>query len=104
MDETKELELKQFLDISQSMLVCAKNNDWDNLPDLENKRKSIINSFFEQSISEYDSVKIEQTIKDVLFINEKIEQLAQQEKVIVGQQLSGLKKKQSVHSAYLQNK
>lgn len=104
MDESKSVDLKQFLDISQSMLECAKSNDWDKLPDLENKRKSVINSFFEQSPAEQDSVKIEKTIKDVLSINEKIEQLAQQEKVIIGQQLQGLKKKQNVRSAYLQNK
>ena len=104
MDEAKEIELKKFLDISRKMLKFAKNNDWDKLPDLEVERKRIMSSFFEEQISELDSTKIEQVIKDVLLINEKIEQLAQQEKVVVGQQLQGLKKKQNVHSAYLQNK
>lgn len=108
MGEDKDFELKQFLVISQKMLDYAENNDWEKLPDLESDRKKIMQSLFESQDSDRDSssgtTKIEQTIKNVLSINEKIEQLAQQEKVVIGQQLHGLKKKQNVHSAYLQNK
>lgn len=104
MDEAKELELIQFLDISQTMLVCAKNNDWDQLPELEAKRNQVITSFFGEAVAGNDSVKTEKIINEVLVINKKIEQLAQQEKMVIGQQLQGLKKKQNVHSAYLQNK
>lgn len=108
MGEDKDFELKQFLDISQQMLDCAENNDWEKLPDLENDRKKIMLSLFElqdsDSHSPFNTTKIEKTIKNVLSINEKIEQLAQQEKMVIGQQLHGLKKKQNVHSAYLQNK
>lgn len=108
MGEDKDFELKQFLVISQKMLDYAENNDWEKLPDLESDRKKIMQSLFESQDSDRDSssgtTKIEQTIKNVLSINEKIEQLAQQEKVVIGQQLQGLKKKQNVHSAYLQNK
>jgi len=107
-EEDKEFELKQFLDISRKMLEFAKNNDWEKLPDLENDRKKIIHSLFETKKSVNNSAsntsRIEQTIKNVLAINDKIEQLAQQEKITIGQQLHGLKKKQNVHSAYLQNK
>ena len=108
MSESKEIELKQFLDISQKMLECATSNDWDKLPDLESDRKKIMLSLFEseESVNDlaHNSAEVEQAIKNVLLINEKIEQLAQQEKATIGQQLQGLKKKQSVHSAYLQNK
>ncbi|NOQ78222.1 MAG: hypothetical protein GQ546_02345 [Gammaproteobacteria bacterium] len=108
MGEDKDFELKQFLVISQKMLDYAENNDWEKLPDLESDRKKIMQSLFESQDSDSHSssgtIKIEQTIKNVLSINEKIEQLAQQEKVVIGQQLQGLKKKQNVHSAYLQNK
>ena len=108
MNEDKEFKLMQFLDISRQMLEFAKNNDWEKLPDLENNRKKIMRSVFEakNSVSKLPSnaPEIEQTIKNVLLINNKIEQLAQQEKVTIGQQLHGLKKKQNVHSAYLQNK
>jgi hypothetical protein len=108
MGEDKDFELKQFLVISQKMLDYAENNDWEKLPDLESDRKKIMQSLFESQDSDRDSssgtTKIEQTIKNVLSINEKIEQLAQQEKATIGQQLQGLKKKQNVHSAYLQNK
>lgn len=104
MAEDKDVELKQLLDISQQMLELAKNNDWEKLPDLETDRKKIMQSFFETQNSLDNTADIEQAIKDVLFINEKIEQLAQQEKVQIGQQLHALKKKQNVHSAYLQNK
>ena len=108
MNEDKKFKLKHFLDISRQMLEFAKNNDWEKLPDLENDRKKIMQSVFEakNSVSNSSSKanQIEQTIKNVLLINDKIEQLAQQEKVTIGQHLHGLKKKQNVHSAYLQNK
>ena len=113
MDKDKASELKQFLNISQKMLELAKNNDWEKLSDLEIDRKKIMQSFFEAKNSadnnstdnlEHNPDKVEQVIKNVLSINEKIEQLAQKEKATIGQQLHGLKKKQNVHSAYLQNK
>ena len=108
MDKGKDLKLKQFLDISRQMLVFAKNNDWEKLPDLENDRNKIMRSVFKGKNSVSNSPSnahgIEQTIKNVLSINDKIEQLAQQKKVTIGRQLHGLKKKQNVHSAYLQNK
>ena len=108
MDEDKDFKLKQFLDISRKMLAYAKKNDWGKLPALENDRKKIMRSVFEGknpvSNSYQNTTEIAQTIKNVLSINDKIEQLAQQEKVIIGQHLHGLKKKQNVHSAYLQNK
>ena len=104
MDASKEFELQQFLEISRKMLEFAEMNDWEKLSDLEHTRKKIMLSFFEAKNSAPKSEKVEQTINNVLEINEKIEQLAQQEKVTIAQQLQGLKKKQNVHSAYLQNK
>ncbi len=108
LDKNKELELKQFLDISLKMLEFAKVSDWEKLPALENERKKIMISFFESPTSDEKSsenvLEAEQTINDVLSINEQIEQLAQKEKVTIAQQLHGFKKKQNVHSAYLENK
>lgn len=87
------------------MLVLAKANNWEQLPELEIKRKHLMHSFFEQQqTSVLDSAKIEQAIQNVLSINMTITQLAEQEKVSIGQQLHGLKKRQNVHSAYLQHK
>jgi len=104
MDEAKEIELKKLLDISRKMLASAESNNWEKLADLETERKMIMSSFFEEQISERHSARVGQAIKNVLAMNKKIEQLALQEKVTIGQQLQGLKKKQNVHSAYLQNK
>ena len=109
MENIKETELRQFVDISRKMLESAKNNDWDKLPDLEDERKKIMLSIFEsgaeyQDLVNHDSGKLEQMIKNVLSMNEQIEQLAGEEKITIGQQLQVMKKKQSVNSAYLQNK
>lgn len=104
MDKAREITLNQFLDISREMLKSADNNDWEKLPDLEQERKRLMQPFFESNITFSDSKKVEQTIKGVLQINTEIEQLAQKEKVSIGQQLHGMKKKQNVQSAYLQNK
>ncbi|MCW8932507.1 MAG: flagellar protein FliT, partial [Gammaproteobacteria bacterium] len=104
----KNQELQQFLETSRKMLESAKNSDWEPLPTLESERKKLMVSFFESDVSaensKDDQLKIEKAINEVLSINEEIEQLAQKEKVTIGQQLHGFKKKQNVHSAYLQNK
>ncbi len=108
MNETRESELNQLLDMSQKMLGLADKNDWDDFTELENNRKKVMYSFFESPLidesSAEDSEKIEQIIKKVLLINEQIEKKAQQNKCTLARQLQGMKKKQNVHSAYLQNK
>ncbi len=103
MIDEKYSELSQFQEISLKMLCLAQANDWDKLPDLENKRKNLMKTFFSQQVSSRDSVLVRSVIQDVLSINDKISQLAQQEKLSIGDKLQGLKKRQNVHSAYLQN-
>ncbi len=107
MKNEKKIELEHFLDISQEMLGLAQKNDWDKLPELEVHRKKIMESFFEsESSNDYLTVhskNVEQIVNDVLLINQQIERAALQQKVSIGQQLHGLKKKQNVHSAYMEN-
>ncbi len=96
--------LEQFLAMSQQMLELAKHAEWESLPDLEIKRQALMVSFFETEDKHQNTAQVAQVIKQVLLINDTIEKLAQQEKIIISQQLHGLKKQQNVHSAYLQNK
>ena len=100
----KYFELTQFQEISQKMLGLAQSSDWDKLSDLEHERKDLMKSFFSHQVSSQDSGHVEGVIQEVLSINDKIAQLAQLEKNSLGHQLQGLKKRQNVHSAYLQNK
>ena len=108
MDENRESELSQLLNMSDQMLGLAEKNDWNDFSELESSRQKAMYSFFESPLldesSAEDSAKIEQIINKVLFINNQIEKLAKKEKITIGQQLQGMKKKQNVHSAYLQNK
>ena len=96
-------ELSQLQEISRKMLNLAEACDWDKLPDLEDERKSLMQSFFSHQISIRDSAQVKQVIQDVLSINDDIAKLAQQEKTSIGHQVQGMKKRQNVHSAYLQN-
>lgn len=104
MDKEKTHQLSLFQEISKKMLGMAESKDWEKLPDLENERKILMQFFFEQSVSAQDSAQVKQVIQDVLSINEKISQLAEQEKMLIGQQINSMKKRQNVHSAYLENK
>jgi len=98
------LALEQAQIISWKMLALAEQCDWDQLPDLENKRKKIMESFFSQPVPVHDSAQVEKIIQDVLIINDQITALAEKEKVSIGQQRQNIKKRQNVQSAYLQNK
>lgn len=105
----KQLELEKLQEMSQKMLISAQANEWEKLPELETERKRVMESFFNpasfsQQLSLQDSSRVEQAIQEVLSINDKISQLAEKEKVTINTRLYGMKKKQNVHSAYLQNK
>jgi len=104
--EAKQLE--SLLELSQSMLACAKEEQWQKLPDIETKRQQLMYKLFENKSvfvgTENLSTQATMTIEAVLAINTEIEQFAQQQKVSLTQKVSGLKKKQNVHSAYLENK
>ena len=105
MNIEKQEELQQFLNISQQMLGLAEKNTWDDLPQLEHSRQQLMQSYFKgKTISTEDSAYVEQMIKKVLIINEKIALLAEQSKQAISQQLHGMKKRQNVQSAYLENK
>ncbi len=104
----QSLELTQLLDISQQMLNAATVGDWEFLPEQESERKKVMQFIFSsgdynQDVSVQESDKISQVINQVLEINTQIEALAEQGKVDIKQQLQGMKQKQNVHSAYLQN-
>lgn len=105
----KQLELEKLQQVSHKMLVSAQANNWEKLAELETERKSVMESFFSpasfsQQLSPQDSSQVEQVIQEVLSINDKVSQLAEKEKVTINTRLYGMKKKQNVHSAYLQNK
>ncbi|WP_198263992.1 flagellar protein FliT [sulfur-oxidizing endosymbiont of Gigantopelta aegis] len=108
----QSLELAQFLNISQSMLSAAEAGDWACLPEREVERKKVMQQYFSsesfnQAVSLQGGIEesdgISQVINQVLEINTQIETLAEQGKLAINLQLQGMKKKQSVHSAYLQN-
>ena len=114
MNTEKQFQLQRFQEISQQMLVLAESNDWEQLPELEIEREKLMLCFFEEpsaaqdfvlaELSPQDSMQVEQAINHVLSINDKITSLAEKEKVSIGSQMRGLKKRQNVHSAYMQNK
>ncbi len=89
MNANRNFELNQFQKISQKMLTLAEANDWERIHELETERKKLIQSFFEkqqtsiQNLSHEDCHKVEQTIKNVLSINHKLSQLAEQKKVSI---------------------
>jgi hypothetical protein len=107
------LELDKLLNISQQMLSAAKVGDWECLPEREIERKKVMQRYFSsesfkqetasQAISSSESTGISKVINQVLEINTQIEILAEQGKSAINQQLHGMKQKQNVHSAYLQN-
>ena len=100
----KQSELEKFQAITHEMFALAEVSHWEKLPDLENERKKIIESFFSKEVSIQDSPQVEKVIQDVLLINDKITELAEKSKSTISLQRQNIKKRQNVHSAYLQNK
>lgn len=103
---SRQNQLESLVNISNQMLLLAQQSQWDDLPELETQRQDFMYQVFENK--NMDGIKnivdIEQSISEILSINQQIECLAQQNKKEIKQQFSGLKKQHHVHSAYLQNK
>ncbi len=105
----KQLELTRFQTISQQMLGLAETGDWDKIPALESERKQMMYAFFEtadlqKKLLPEESEKVAVLIKEVLHINDNISKLAEQGKQHLSQEFQGMKKRQNVQSAYLQNR
>lgn len=104
-----QFELEQIREVSQKMLSSAEEGDWEKLPEFESERQKMMYSFFEgeqsiQSFSLQEQAQVAQVINEVLLLNGNISNLAEQGKNAITGQLHGMKKRQNVHSAYLQNR
>ena len=99
----RQLELEKFKKISQKMLDLATVKDWGKFSELEKERSNVIESFFSQAVSVEESSQVERIINEVLLINDKITALAEKDQLSISLQRKNMKKRQNVHSAYLQN-
>jgi hypothetical protein len=97
--------LEQFQSLSRKMLNHAEHQQWDRLPELEQERQQVIQQFFKhETITVDDSPRVESIINDVLSINEALAKLAEKTKRSIAKNIQGMKQRQTVHSAYLENK
>ena len=98
-------ELNDIQNLSNTILLLAESDDWDDIPGIEQQRDKLIRHYFEtQDFNSGDREIIEQTIQSVLKINNRVTVLAEQKKITINAQMQDLRKRQNVNSAYLQNK
>ena len=89
--------------ISRRLSELAHQGQWEDLPELESKRRSMLEEFFSEAVAKDISSEIAAGIKKILSADEEIASLAQQGRLKIATQLQDIAKGKQVIEAYANN-
>lgn len=92
-----------ILKLTHQMLDAAKDQEWDNLVDMEASRRQLIADFFTVTAAPEEVCDITEGTHEILGIDKQIMTLSRQQRDLIGSALSDIKKQHDVKKAYLQN-
>lgn len=95
--------LQELLDISSKMLGMAENSQWELIPEYEKQRLALARSIFKTPLDIQDSPLVASIIEQVLEINRKFNDLAEQEKADLSRNFQLFKKRSKINNAYTDN-
>jgi hypothetical protein len=101
-------EDKDILDnisrLSDSILqIATKNNNIEDINDLEITRADYIANFFSKPVKSEDSKDVARVIKNVIKINEQITAALEKRKQLISTELNKFKTSKKATNAYLSN-
>lgn len=100
MDAQRKQQFKTIFCLSKDMLDRAREDDWDAVSDLESRRRSLVTSGFIQPVSAHDGVETAAIIKEILNINQTIEDLARKRRDALGHDLQAGQTGKAATAAY----
>lgn len=87
MDIQRSQQLKDIIVMSKQMLTLAKNREWEQVTELEEKRRVLVLQCFQQPTSEQDSPEVAASIREVLRLNQEVTELGKQSREELGGEL-----------------
>lgn len=103
MDSERRRLLRDIIEISQSMLVMARANQWERVASLEAERRQMVRDCFEQPAGAQDAPEVAGAIKEILRLNQQVAELGRGWKDQLGADIRVQNVARSASAAYLRN-
>ena len=94
---------QEIIATSEAMLGLAREQQWQQLQQLEVTRRSLLERFFSTPVLESDASGIRQGIQHIMEIDKQIYQMSRQAMEELGQQMDDINKNKKAVSAYQKN-
>jgi hypothetical protein len=92
--------LTGIIEISQRMLVLARQNQWGSVAELESERKLLVEACFKQPTPEQDSPQVAAAIREVLRINQELVELGGRWRQFLGTEIHTHNQGRAAAAAY----
>lgn len=76
MDTRRTQVLRDIIEVSEAMLVMARENEWERVALLEAERRVMVQGCFERTSREQDAPEVAVAIKEILRLNQEVADLA----------------------------
>jgi len=102
-DQNQDVQWTRLLDMMGHMLDAAKESDWQNLIELNERRQSILKSYFTDVAPTLETELLRDRIQVLQAIEKQIIQYSQSMRRDVATELKDLHRSKRVEQAYLSN-
>ncbi len=103
MDIQRLGQMRQLLDLTEQVLHSARQKEWETLIEKERQRRTLLEKFFQQKVSDYEAPRIEEMIRQMMTLDKKIVALAEAGKLEVLKKMRNLSAGQQAIDAYADN-
>lgn len=93
-----------IVELTQSMVDLVKQQQWEQLADLESQRRDYLQAFFQQPFDEAERRQIDGWVSDLMAIDHGIVEVLEKEKGAIAEQLKEVSHGVKVSKAYQNNR
>jgi hypothetical protein len=96
-------QLDAAVDLSRQMKRHAQSGEWEDLTELELKRRELILGSFKDPVPESDAIKAKKAIEAILSLDKIIHNMSVEERDRLSGELKGMNKNRRAAGAYTAN-
>jgi len=100
-DSARFQALQDIIKISEHMLLMARENQWQEVVEMEAQRRLLVQGCFQRPAAEQDTPEVAAAIGEILRLNEEVAELGRQWRSRLGTEIHAHKVGRAVSAAYL---
>ncbi|VAW73705.1 hypothetical protein MNBD_GAMMA13-327 [hydrothermal vent metagenome] len=100
MDNQRLQQFQQIIAYSHDMLTLAQDNEWEQVAELDDKRRSLVMQCFQLATSDRDAPAVAAAIKEILLLNQQVADLGAQQQATLGGQIRAQQLGKTAKQAY----